>query len=99
MKQVGLLLIAALLTGLAVFSFIPADTRVEAKNEYYQLVGVTYTGTMEKGVLNGYGKMVFDNGAYYEGMFRDGLFDGKGVFVSESGKRLEGVFSEGRLIE
>ncbi|GHU95673.1 hypothetical protein FACS1894208_08900 [Clostridia bacterium] len=98
MKQAGLLLIAALLTGLAVFSFIPADTRVEAENQYYQLVGATYTGTMEKGLLSGYGKMMFDSGAYYEGMFKGGLFDGKGVFVSENGKRLEGTFKEGRLV-
>lgn len=37
-----------------------------------------YDGDFKNGVMNGTGKITYDNGYEYEGEFKDGLFDGQG---------------------
>ena len=46
-------------------------------------------------VLEGYGKVLIDNGDYYEGNFKNGKFDGKGNYIWYNGDVFEGEYKNG----
>jgi len=58
--------------------------------------GGRYYGPLVGGVMQGTGRLVWDNGARYEGGFEHGLFSGKGRFDFGNGEVYEGDFVAGR---
>lgn len=61
-----------------------------------------YTGEINKGLPNGFGKFETENDKgikwYYEGEFKDGNFNGKGKSVWENGQGNEGIYENGEWI-
>jgi hypothetical protein len=57
--------------------------------------GGHYYGALADGLMQGVGRIVWDNGARYEGSFERGLFAGKGRLQSASGDVYEGDFAAG----
>ncbi|PCS06934.1 membrane protein [Lactococcus plantarum] len=56
----------------------------------------TYTGTLLKGVPEGSGTMVFQNGDTYTGNFKSGKFNDQGTFTSKKDKwTYKGSFKNG----
>lgn len=49
-----------------------------------------------KGLKNGYGKEIFENGDVYDGNYVNNKFDGKGVYTWKTGAIYSGEFVEGK---
>ena len=47
---------------------------------------------------NGYGREIYENGAYYIGYFKSSMKHGLGTIVCEDGKVLEGEWENDELI-
>jgi len=95
MRKLFAAFIIILIPCLAAYSFVPTDTKTAVDKHYYAPAGFTYTGTLENGLPEGYGKLEFKNGSYYEGYFKSGRFDGEGIFILSDGTKLEGLFRQG----
>ena len=59
--------------------------------------GAVYEGDMVNGVIQGQGRMLWNNGDRYEGSFQNGLFHGQGLMVGVDGSSYEGQFAEGAI--
>ncbi len=59
--------------------------------------GAVYEGDMVNGVIQGQGRMLWNNGDRYEGSFQNGLFHGQGLMVGVGGSSYEGQFAEGAI--
>lgn len=64
---------------------------------------ISYPSSVEKGefkdgLLNGKGKITYDNMSVHEGQFKNGLLHGKGKRITASGITQEGVFVNGCFI-
>lgn len=59
--------------------------------------GAVYEGDMVNGVIQGQGRMLWNNGDSYEGSFQNGLFHGQGLMVGVGGSSYEGQFAEGAI--
>lgn len=59
--------------------------------------GAVYEGDMVNGVIQGQGRMLWNNGDSYEGSFQNGLFHGQGLMVGVDGSSYEGQFAEGAI--
>lgn len=57
--------------------------------------GGRYYGPLAGGLMQGAGRIVWDNGARYEGGFERGLYAGKGRLEAASGEVYEGDFAAG----
>ncbi len=55
-----------------------------------------YTGYLEDGIPNGYGKLVYDSGNVYEGEWSYGSYNGKGTYKWSSGDSYSGDYREGK---
>ena len=55
----------------------------------------TYTGNLENGTPQGYGKMIDSDGIIYEGNWKDGLPDGHGKMIWNDGNIYEGNWKDG----
>ncbi len=59
--------------------------------------GTVYTGKKEKDKIEGYGRVVYDNGNIYVGQLREGNKDGNGIYYYQNGDRYEGEWRDGQL--
>ena len=57
----------------------------------------TFTGTFTNGMRNGYGKLVFADGASYEGEFADNERCGNGIEICANGVVYSGQWQKGRM--
>ena len=57
-----------------------------------------YEGEFKKGVLNGKGRLIKEEGDYFEGSFENGLLNGQGIYVCKdfiyTGLFLSGKFDD-----
>ncbi len=63
----------------------------------HQLSDGVYTGYLERGVPNGYGKLIYTEGGSYEGYFVYGSYHGEGTRVWKEGDSYSGSFDMGKL--
>ena len=54
-------------------------------------------GDFDKGVMNGFGKMVYADGSSYEGEWKSNLMSGEGVYIDADKIRWEGIFVDGQF--
>ena len=54
--------------------------------------GLKYTGEMQRGLPNGYGKLTWPNGDYYEGNFKFGKRNGYGKRINVDGSEYQGEY-------
>ena len=59
--------------------------------------GAVYEGDMVNGVIQGQGRMIWNNGDRYDGSFKNGLFHGQGLMVGVDGSSYEGQFAAGAI--
>ena len=44
----------------------------------------------QNGLMNGFGKIFYANGAFFVGMFKNGIYNGQGKLVKKDGRLKEG---------
>lgn len=50
----------------------------------------------QHGLLNGYGRIIYNDGAYYVGMFVDDKYEGYGELTDKKGSKFNGTFKDGK---
>lgn len=53
-------------------------------------------GLYKEGHLNGYGRIIYNDGSFYYGIFSDDKFDGYGDLTEKNGTKYTGMFRDGR---
>lgn len=66
--------------------------RIDFEDGYYE-------GELSDGIMNGYGKFVWNNGDTYEGNWLYGKRSGQGKYIWANGDVYEGKFADGEMIK
>jgi hypothetical protein len=59
----------------------------------------TYKGEFKAGVIDGWGRYTWSNGATFCGEFKGGKMSGLGIYINSSNQRREGVWNGTQLVE
>ncbi|KAJ6246691.1 hypothetical protein M0813_01941 [Anaeramoeba flamelloides] len=65
-------------------------TNIERETEFYFKTKIKYIGSIKKGNLNGYGKLIYLNGTTFEGNFKNNIKHGKGKLIFPNGFKIIG---------
>ena len=60
---------------------------------------ILYEGQVSDNLSNGYGREIYENGAFYTGYFQKSMKHGAGTIVCEDGKVLEGAWENDELVQ
>lgn len=66
------------------------------QKELEEKTSIIYIGSFENSKRNGFGALIYKNGAIYQGEWRDNLAHGKGTMIYSTGARYEGEWYQSR---
>ncbi len=72
------------------------NNEADGNDMYFHDAQGVYTGGMAKGVRDGQGRLVCNNGNVYEGSWSNDVKEGQGVMRYADGQEFEGVWKNGQ---